>query len=155
MGYFITSYAKIESGLRFFIAHALNVPVHIASVVCAPYGGRDFINVAKSLAKLQFLSNDDKEEFTQLLGRFKEHKALRNAIAHHIWTDSKRPGAVRPMYSTVWNERAEFYGHDDEEPDYTAEDIVSACQKLDKLHSDLVDFYNSRGVTEHIMGKSE
>lgn len=148
-GHIITQYARIESGLRYYISAILNISPVDAAILTAPYGVTDYRNVMRALNELHPLPKNGSETLVQLLGDFKTHSRIRNQIAHCMWGAGERENSVKPKGLDIRG-KLDFYGHMDGEDDYTLDDLQDICRKLDKLHGRFIEFYANHGYAEVI-----
>jgi hypothetical protein len=70
-GYIISTYAKVEQGFKFLIAHLIDVPRPIAVMLCEPYTTANLRNVTKSLAAAYEPPSDVRQRITDMVGELK------------------------------------------------------------------------------------
>ena len=150
MGYFINKYAKIEGGISVYFAWLMQIPLHEAKIILAPYTARDYRAVLKGIEKLRDSHPEHREKWAQLLGDLGGFSKLRNAIAHDYWTRGSREGAIKPIGISTRGNHPEFYGIGEKERDYTDDELQGECEKLDALHGRFLEFYEAVGASDYI-----
>lgn len=146
-GYIIVTFAKIERGLRYYIAHILNTDIAMVSILTKPYSVRHYQNVIKSFMEMPDFDEAHKDELNQLLGRLKPLQKIRNYIAHSAWIAGARPDSIKPLDLYIHNNKPEFWGIDDEEKDYTQADLDAFAVETENLQADFIRFYKTHGIS--------
>ena len=133
-GAIVHMFARHEFLMIGIISVITKLPVHQAAMLMAelPYRGK-----RETLLAMIKLTRPaiQVEKISGYLGELHKWNQLRNAIAHCIWVDGARPNTIKAMSMSVRGGSADFKGIDDEEPEYTAKDLVSAATQLVNLHS--------------------
>jgi hypothetical protein len=71
------------------------------------------------------------ERIAWFLGELHKRNGLRNAIAHSAWKHGVRDNAIKPLSLSVRGERLTIKGTDEDELDYTDEELVNIAIELD------------------------
>ena len=145
-GYIVHQCAVIESGLNFYISDFLCVDTVVAGIITKPYTARQFRNVVSSLLALE---NRDQlnTELKHLLGEFNRISKFRNLIAHSRWKKGTRPNSIKPMSIEINDNKLKFKGMQEDEKDYTLQDIEEYGVSAEKLRSDFLAFYKRHKVS--------
>lgn len=106
----------------------------------------DLRNVAKSIAKERFQQTPEIERFCQIVGDLGAFGALRNAIAHSRWTGGVRANSIKPMRVDIRSGSARFIGNNDEERDWTTDELTEEGRKLFNLNRRIVQFLKDTGI---------
>jgi hypothetical protein len=93
------------------------------------------------------------ERLRGYLGELQKHNDLRNNIAHAIWRDGARPGAIKPMRAITRGGKGEFIGHDNDERDYTALELADIADQLARNYNKFLDYLVEIGLAEIIEEK--
>jgi hypothetical protein len=128
----------------------INVDPKLVIIMTAPYSAVDLRRVIKSVAKQKPLPQDSLQELVNLVGESKAFGSLRNHIAHAYWAPGTRPNAIRPIGLDIRSENARLYGHDDSEPDYTAQEIEAKADALERLAARIIQFAEESGLADNI-----
>jgi hypothetical protein len=104
-----------------------------------PYRGKRDALLAMIKAKM-VLPPEQVERITWFLGQLHKHNGLRNAIAHSTWKSSARPNAVKPLSLSVRGGAVTFKGIEDDEPDYTDEELVNIANELIRNYEQFRDY---------------
>ncbi|MEO0550669.1 MAG: hypothetical protein AAFZ91_12170 [Pseudomonadota bacterium] len=139
-GYVVHQYARIESGLNFYIADSLGIDIIAAEIITKPYSSRDFRNVVRALLSLD-ARVEMEDELKRLLGEFKAIGRIRNLIAHSRWKAGDRPNSIKPTGLQIRNDKLEFVGMEKDDDDYTIEELEALGVRTEKLHTDFVNFF--------------
>lgn len=144
-------YAQVEANLQKCLAGMLNINPKVAIIVSAPYRMVDLRKVVKCVAKeMDWPDETTLEKLMQIVGDSKPASQLRNYIAHSQWVDGKRPRSIKPIGMDIRNENTRLYGHDDEERDWTAEEIEEEAAKLDDISRRILKFAQETGIVDNI-----
>lgn len=84
----------------------------------------------------------------EFFDRAHKHNALRNHIAHSMWTKGTRPDTIKPAYIDLRQGRALVGGQDENERDYTMDELGNIANELRNIVSDLVSYLRETGVRE-------
>lgn len=153
-GRIVYFYASAEAGIKLILSAVLDQSVVATMVLTEPYAARSLRNVAKAIAKLKMLP-DHRDEFLNLLGRYKQWSSLRNYIAHSRWTHGSMDGAIKPIYVEIRNDKPDTKGIDPSEKDFSIDDFKQAANDLLRLNNDIQAFMASSGISEKIAAKIE
>lgn len=146
-GQIIYMYANVEIGIKLCLAGILRMHPHDALTIAAPYSATHLENVAKSTAK-QYLKPELAKEFCDIIGRWKSRSSIRTAIAHHRWRKGGRDETIKPTHYDVRAGKLKIRGFDDDETDYTAEELFKIALELNDTNQMLVQFFNDSGLAE-------
>lgn len=145
-GAIIHYYACAESGIKIALAGMLRIDLVELLILTEPHSSMDLRNVAKSIAKERFKLTPEVERFCQLVGDLGAFGALRNAVAHSRWTKGARQCSIKPFRVDIRSGSARFIGDDDEERDWTADELTEQGQKLFELNHRIVQFMKETGI---------
>ena len=153
-GRIMHAYAAVESGIKIVLSGILEIDLAHALIAFEPYGAGDVKNVAKSLAK-ERLKPPMAEQFISIVGEWSSHNFLRNTIAHSRWTDGDRPGSIKPRSVKIRDGRAQFFGDDESERSYTAEELNAVLVQIDSTNERLKRFLKSSGLEQIIASQMD
>jgi hypothetical protein len=148
-GRVINAYATVETGIQIALSGILRVHLSEAMVITSPYSAAQLKNVAKSIAKIK-LRPELAEQFVSLVGRWSAHSRLRNDIAHNRWTKGGKPGSIKPVYINIRDDKARFGGYDEEERDWTTDEIGKAFNQLASINEEIKTFLVDSGLDDII-----
>jgi hypothetical protein len=77
-----------------------------------------------------------------------KHNALRNHIAHSMWTEGTRHGTIKPTFLDLRQGKALVGGQDEKERDYTMNELGDAANELRNIVSNLVRYIRATGTRE-------
>lgn len=103
------------------------------------------------------LTEKRKTELKSIINEIDSKQALRNAIAHNVWENSDRPGAIRPMQLKFRNRRGEpiVPGYDADAPDYTLNELINHATELEDTCTRFSTFLRDSGLADIIAEKTE
>lgn len=151
-GRIIHHFAHVESGIKIALCGILELPLGEAMITFQPYTAQNLKKAAKSLAKAR-LKPTLAEQFGGIVGDWYAHNRIRNEIAHNRWADGVRPEAIKPRYVSINADRADWYGDDESETDYTADDLEQIAAKLVQVDDRLRTFLQVSGLAKIIDAK--
>jgi len=129
-GAIVHYYAQVETGIKLGVAETVGVSYIEMLILSEPYGTQNLRNVAKSLIKSRDEINSHQERFLQIIGDLGAFGPVRNAIAHSRWIEGKRPGSIKPTRIDIREGKPRIFGAEDDDKDWTAEDLYAAADKL-------------------------
>jgi hypothetical protein len=144
-GHIISTYAKVEQGFKFIIAKIINVPRHVAVLLCEPYTTQSLRNVVSTVHTAYVVPDEIRERLIELVKQFEEFGKLRNAIGHNIWTEGTRADSIRPMRLDIRSGKPKYKGTDDAERDWTLQELQNEAHRLNGLHTDLCKLLDDFG----------
>jgi hypothetical protein len=98
---------------------------------------------------------DKAAQIRDLFDRAHEFNYLRNCIAHAIWVEGTRPASVRPQYIDVRFGKGRLVGFDDDERDYTMDELGNAANSLRKITNEIIRYLRDSGIAPAISAKIE
>jgi hypothetical protein len=143
-------YAIAESGIRICLAGLLKADLDDMLVLTDSYSAVALRNVAKVIAKTHIKDERERDRFVELVGRLKAHGPLRNHIAHSRWKPGKRPGSIKVLGIDIRSGSLKVLGHQDDEQDWLASEIMDDAAKLMKLNRDIVAYMEDTGIRDFI-----
>jgi len=108
-----------------------------------------------SYFKLYETSADTQREIKTLLDKANKHHPLRNTIAHAIWHPGNRPKTIRPGYLDLRQGKGKIVGFDDEDIDYTMDELGNAANELRSVINGLIRYLRDSGLSADISRKIE
>lgn len=151
-GRLVHHFAQVESGIKIALSGILNVSLAEAMIAFQPYTAQSLKKAAKSLAK-ERLKPELSATFCCIVGDWYSKNRLRNDIAHNRWTDGIRPNSIKPRHVSINADRADWFGDDESEDDYTAEDIEAHADALHEVNERLKAFLQESGLQSIIEAK--
>lgn len=145
-GALIHNYASVETGLKIVLSGILNAPLRLVLIMTEPYSALNLRQVLKAVAKEHEWPDKHLETLMQIVGDVKPISPLRNQIAHCRWTEGARPDAVKPRRVDIREERARYYGDDEDERDWTAAELDEQAEKLIAINLRLIQFLSDTGL---------
>jgi len=140
LGGFMTRYAAAEMEIKLILSAILDLSIYEFAVVAEPYSGATLRNVAKSIVKLKLAPDDPmRDKLLQAIGTLYSYSTLRNQIAHAKWAPGRRPDSIQPLYVQTRSGRARFVGSNDEDDDYTTEELVNLANEVKAINNRLYD----------------
>jgi hypothetical protein len=91
----------------------------------------------------------------KLLDTAHNHNGLRNHIAHSLWKKGIRPNTIRPGYIDVRQGKGKIVGYDDDEKDYTVDELSDAANELRRTLNALIRYLRDSGISPDIARKIE
>ncbi len=70
-------------------------------------------------------------------------RRLRNSIAHSLWKEGTRPRSIKPFGLSVRGGTLTAIGYDQDERDYTDEELVDIANELTSLHTQFQEYLYS------------
>jgi hypothetical protein len=137
-GGIINIFARHEHLMVGVMAKLLGASIFYVSMITSelPYRGKR--DTLLAMIKARGLSKTQIEKISGFLGQLHKYNKLRNAIAHSSWKEGSRPESVKPFGMSVRSGDTTVVGMDDEEPDYTAEELINIANELitlrDRFH---------------------
>lgn len=145
-GRIIYACSEMDRAIKLCLGATYSLRVHDIFLITEPYSASNLKKVAKSAAKLYF-SNEMKNDFVAILGKFGKFSTLRNHIAHNHWTEGSRPKSVRIVQADIRAGRLDLKGYSEDEPDYTLDELGDAANDLFDLHTELIAFMRDYGLS--------
>ncbi len=102
---------------------------------------------------LRKMPTDHKKQIKAFLGAADKFYVLRNNIAHGMWCDGARPKSIKPMTILIKGGSGKQIGIQDDERDYTIEELGHASDKLSWIINSYLNFLRSAGYTSSIEQK--
>lgn len=93
------------------------------------------------------------EKIRNLFDSTHKHNALRNNIAHALWRKGTRPGSIRAGYIDVRFGKGRVVGYDDEDTDYTLDELGEAANELRRDTVSIILFFRESGIAPAIAEK--
>lgn len=149
-GYLISTYAKVEQGFKIFIGRMSGMELYAVAIICEPYSALQLRNVLTSLNRHFELPDDCNKRLCDLVGEFKTFSRLRNDIGHYMWTVGNRPNSVKPLGMDIRSGHAKAVGVNDQERDWTLEELNAEAIRLQDLHRRQVDLMVELGYDADI-----
>ena len=103
-----------------------------------------------SYFKLYDSPAEHKARLKELLDAAHEHNGLRNNIAHALWKEGIRPDTIRAGYIDVRQGKGRIVGYDEDEKDYTMDELGDAANALRKILNDLIRYLRDSGLSADI-----
>ncbi len=151
-GRIIYACSEMERAIKLCLGAAYSLHVHDIFLITEPYSSANLKNVAKAVAKLYF-SSKMKDDFVEILGKFGKFSTLRNHIAHNHWTQGSRPDSIRIVQADIRAGRLDLKGYNEDERDYTLDELGNAANDLFELHIELIAFMKNYGLSAAIEEK--
>jgi hypothetical protein len=93
-----------------------------------------------SLMEAFKLSEPAKTEITTLFNAAHNHNALRNHVAHALWRRGTRPESIKPAFLDLRQGKGRIGGYEDEDRDYTLEELSEIADKLLVTRSAIIQY---------------
>lgn len=142
--------ANVEVGLKVSLAGMLDIRPTLILLLAEPYSGAKLREIVKTIAGEQSWPDGALDRLAEIVGRSRQHTTLRNHVAHSRWHKGVREGSIKPIGLKLKNDRAAYFGHLDDERDWTAEEIRACASQLRKLCAEILDFNDEFGLTERL-----
>jgi hypothetical protein len=139
-GAIIHMFARHESlmvGAMSVVMDAEVVPVSMMAAEL-PYRGKRETLLA--LIKAKPLPDDQISRIAWFLGELNKRNALRNAIAHQAWKKGLRPNSIKPLGLSVRGGSVSFAGLQEDERDYTVDELIDIANELIRLYEQFRDY---------------
>jgi hypothetical protein len=102
---------------------------------------------------LQKLPTEHKTQIRGFLDAADKFGTLRNNIAHAMWGEGTRPNTIKPMTILIKGGSGKQLGIEDDERDYTIEELAQASDKLSWISNSYLNFLRAEGYTSSIEQK--
>ncbi len=146
--------------IQWFARHELLIQTTMAGIAGIDLGTAVVLTAglsyaAKRDALLSLVNTTDlPDEIADTIRRYLDdlhrHNGLRNAIAHSMWVQGSRPGAIKPMRLIVRRGVGRPMGLAEDEPDHTVEDLLGRVADLAGLYHRFVEFLLARQLIKDV-----
>ncbi|MGO9786669.1 MAG: hypothetical protein ACLPL5_07670 [Stellaceae bacterium] len=147
-GQIIQTFARTETLWAAMVAKLINCTMDHSFVLMSGLSFRAKKNAVTSLIHHVSISATQKERIIWFVSQVAKHSRLRNSIAHHVWVTGTRPKSIKPSYFDIMGGKGEIIGDDDEEVDYTDEDLEIAADELSTLYNDFLAYLLSENLID-------
>lgn len=154
-GAIIHHFARHEYLMQCIVCALIEVPLVPVSILTVELGYRARRNALLSLMKARPLPKPQSRRIETFLAVLDKRNALRNAIAHQVWTKGKRPGSIRPVGVSIRTGEAKWKGFFADEAEYTADKLRRIANELGRAYDKFVAYLDSEGLLEDIPRKTE
>jgi hypothetical protein len=89
------------------------------------------------------LPPEKSERVNWFLGQLHQWNKLRNSIAHSAWKEGKRLGSIKPFALSARGGKVTAIGFDQDERDYTDEELVDIANELISLRTQFQEYLYS------------
>jgi hypothetical protein len=148
-GGIIHSFARLEWVIQGTMAAIAELDIGKITVLTRELAYSAKRDALYSYMELYNTPDDLKTEIKGFLDAAHEYNGLRNHIAHSLWRLGSRPTAVRPMTIRVRFGKGTLVG-DDNERDYTLEELAHIADRLRQIHNSYIQFMRSKGFADFI-----
>lgn len=93
----------------------------------------------------EYVSFPECLELKRIIAEIDRSRNLRQFIAHCMWVDGNKPGHIKP-YSAVVKGRLKLIGHQHNEKEYSAREIIDEAKRLGSAARDLINFLRHVGM---------
>jgi hypothetical protein len=138
-GYIVHLFARHETlmvGIMSKLMKADKGELHMIAAELPYRGKRDAL---LAMIKSKPLPAEQIERIAWFLGELHKRNGLRNAIAHSAWKHGVRDNAVKPLSLSVRGGLT-IKGTDEDELDYTDEELVNIAIELETNHNRFRDY---------------
>ena len=126
-------YARFERLIEAVVSRVLDKNLGVIGLLMSGLGYRAKVDVLESLLKIFIPPQNVKEPLEKCLVGFEANTGLRNSIAHHEWVPGARPDSIRPLSISARSGKARVRGLEDDELDYTPEEMIAIANELKAL----------------------
>jgi hypothetical protein len=147
-GSIIHSFARLEYMIQVAMAVLADIPppkIVVMTKALSYSQKRDTFLSLHTLKLFEVTKLAHQTELKELFDRAHTYNALRNNIAHAIWRQGTRPGSIRAGYVDVRGGKGKIAGLDDDEKDYTLDELGAIANDLRKIDSDVLRCLNNAG----------
>jgi hypothetical protein len=146
-GSIVQDFARFERIVEICISKILSSDHALTTVAISNLGYNAKCEALKSLLYLTPWPDQDRADTVlKFISDFNIQAPLRNSIAHHVWTEGKRPGSIKPLSARSRGGRAKFQGMLNDERDYTADELYQIADSLVDIHEAFVKFLIAVGA---------
>ena len=135
-GYLISTFARVEKGFLYFLEQVTGLDFYQLSILTTPYSAVDWENVLTAFLDQEDVAPEDSGEMREVLKVWVGCRALRNKIAHELWTPGEAEGAIKPIGMRNRGS-VKLYGHEDNEVELSYEQLAETCKQLDEAQRKL------------------
>jgi hypothetical protein len=139
-GAIVHLFARHETLMVGVMSKLMNADIAEFHMIAAelPYRGKR--DALLAMIKSKLLPPEQIERITWFLGELHKRNGLRNAIAHSAWKHGARDNAVKPLSLSVRGEKVTIKGTDEDELDYTDQELVNIAIDLDTNYNRFRDY---------------
>jgi hypothetical protein len=139
-GAIVHLFARHETLMVGVMSKLMNTDIAELHMIAAelPYRGKR--DALLAMIKSKLLPLEQIERITWFLGELHKRNGLRNAIAHSAWKHGARDNAVKPLSLSVRSEKVTIKGTDEDELDYTDQELVNIAIDLDTNYHRFRDY---------------
>jgi hypothetical protein len=138
-------------GLKVSLAGMLDIHPSIILLLADPYSSAPKLReIVKTVASEQSWPEGALERLGDIVGRSRQHTTLRNHIAHSRWREGTRSSSIKPIGLKMKNDRAAYFGHLDDERDWTSQENRHCAKQLRSLCDEIIKFNDDYGLTDRI-----
>jgi hypothetical protein len=153
-GSIVQQFARHEYLMQGIISAVIGVNVADVSMLTVELSYRARREALLSVIRAKPLPRPQLERIESFLAELHRHSGLRNAIAHNIWKEGRRPGSIRPLGLSVRGGKVSFKGIADNEPDYTVSQLFKIANDLTTLHDKFSAYLSGENLLLFIAPKT-
>ena len=154
-GIIISMFAKLEHQMCIAAAGILGSDLGTAYILMGAMHYRQKRQTLTHLNATLGIGGAISASLKDLLNRLDRHSALRNWIAHAVWTNGRRADSIKPMQILLRSDTLRVIGHDHNEQDYTVDDFRNAASELDAIGGDWREFLETAGLEARVKAEIE
>ena len=149
-GQIISAFARIENHMTIVAAGILNTDLGTAYILLGEMTYRQKRQTIKHLNSTIGVNGIVNQEINDALDRAHKHSKLRNLIAHYVWTNGRKPNAIKPLFLKLRGETLKALGMEDNEKNYSLDDLREAAKETHEAMYDLYQALEDGGLIERI-----
>jgi hypothetical protein len=144
-GTIIQGFAEIEHMLQIGAAYLSKAKFGAVVLMMVGLGYAQKRDAFLALLRYAELPDDQTQQLRCILGEIHKHSAVRNWISHSIWVEGVRPGSFKPMQMKIRSGEQQALGVDEDERDFTLDDLRKIATDLITRKNELIGFFVAVG----------
>lgn len=145
-GFIINIFAKIELQMQIAAAGILDTDLGTALILMSDTHYRQKQTTLRNLYATLGIDGYPNPKLIEILDAVGKLSKLRNHIAHSTWTAGRKPGSIKPMGIMLRGGIPKPYGHEENEKNYTVEDLVASARRLEAISRQFDKFLSETGL---------
>jgi hypothetical protein len=148
-GIIVQQFALFERLIELCISSCLGsrLPITVVAISQLSYSAK-----SDSLKSILYIEGsglfDHRQQLCSIVDRFNEHSPIRNAIAHHQWSEGTRPNSIKPLIVSSRGGKPKIRGLEEDDRDYLPEELFGIGDKLNAIRRELLQFTVDIGVVD-------
>jgi hypothetical protein len=145
-GRIVQAFVIVETVYKLLISNILKIDEEVGLLALCGYSYDGLKNLLKCTVSECQASEEQIKTALDLIDKVNDKSILRNNVAHNPWAPGKRHQSVKPMVLKAKGKTLKILGAENNERDWTAEELSSEADDILKRLQAVCDLFGTTGV---------